>query len=168
MIEIIKKVSFDLDKNSGKLSLPDLKSKGYARNYIVALFEELESAGYGEFKRGTQGRGQCHKFIKNEKCPETYSINIQEKLRGRPKKNANIIAESIDFNPMKANNDEISSEIHDEDNSIIVKNIQEIIDTDLKNKVSNLVVTKQQSSNITSDVPIESISENIDEEEIPF
>jgi len=164
MIEITKKVTFNLDNGSDKIDLPDLLSKQYVRNHIIALFEELQSLGYGEFKQGTRGRGQCHKFIKNDKCPNSYSIFIEEKPRGRPRKNANIKSETISYNPMRPESDEISSgiynsndtiDIYSGDNVINVGNLKKDIkmiaeDVDLTGTVSDVAISNNNESKIST------------------
>lgn len=175
MIEITKKVTFNLDTGSDKLRLPDLLSKRYVRNHIIALFEELQSKGYGEFKQGTRGQGQCHKFIKNDNCPSSYSIFIEEKPRGRPRKNANIKMEVISHDPMKAEQDEITAGIYGED-SIKIEDIKRDIkmiaeDADLTGNVSDVTVSTQSKNDIPNVVINDEDEKNIidgDVEDIPF
>jgi hypothetical protein len=176
MIEITKKVTFNLDNGSDKIDLPDLLSKQYVRNHIIALFEELQSHGYGEFKQGTRGRGQCHKFIKNDKCPDTYSIFIEEKPRGRPRKNAHIKAEVISHNPMKPEDDEIISGIHNNDDKIRIETIKQDIkmiaeDADLTGNVSDIAVSTKSKDEIPNVIISDEDEKNItngDTEDIPF
>ncbi|HUU87027.1 MAG TPA: hypothetical protein VMX17_04650 [Candidatus Glassbacteria bacterium] len=176
MIEITKKVTFNLDNDSDKIDMPDLLSKRYVRNHIIALFEELQSRGYGEFKQGTRGRGQSHKFIKNNKCPNTYSIYIEEKPRGRPRKNANIEAEVISHNPMKPQEDEISSNIYNDENKINIEDIKNNIkiiaeDTNLTGNVSNIAVLTKNKDEIPNVIINDEDEKNIidgDAENIPF
>ena len=169
MIEIIKRITFDLNVGSNTINMPYFQERGYARSYVLALFKELQEKGYGEFKLGTRGRGQCHCFIKNSKCPDTYIIEIEEKPRGRTKKNASIKSETIDHNLMAAEPDEITSEIYNKENKIAIQTIE---NTDLSNIASDLSVTAPNITLNSTDNAI--INDNEDEEsinlndEIPF
>ncbi|HUU88578.1 MAG TPA: hypothetical protein VMX17_12615 [Candidatus Glassbacteria bacterium] len=151
MIEITKKITFKFDANSDKITLPDLLSKGYVRTHIVALFEELQSVGFGEFKQGTRGRGQSHKFIKNSKCPTDYSIVIDEKPRGRPRKNAAIKAEVISYNPMANEDNEEIASIYNSDDKI---NIENNNISSIKNDINLIVQSDMNLTGIVSDISL--------------
>ena len=88
MITVIKTVQFDLTTNndSGIITMPDLLDKSYVRAHISKLFCELEKNGLGQHVVGTRGRGQCEHFIKNEKTPDNFILQMSEKSRGRPRK----------------------------------------------------------------------------------
>jgi hypothetical protein len=71
-----KSIRFDLSET---MLLKDMVEYGYQRNEIIKLFEELESLQYGEFFRGSKGRGNPTKFICNNKAPTSYMLNVDVK-----------------------------------------------------------------------------------------
>ncbi len=111
MVKIEKKVEFNLntESESGEVSLPDLRDKGHSRNHIILLFQKLEEEGFGEFRPGARGRGMCALFLKNEKCPENYTLVIEEKPRGRHRK---VVAESVVENDPNLDLDALANEIN--------------------------------------------------------
>lgn len=89
MVTIIKSVQFNLVKvadNNNIITMPAMLNDGHIRAHVVNLFNKLQVLGYGEFKQGTQGRGQSHKFIKNSNCPDEFILEVELKSPGRPRK----------------------------------------------------------------------------------
>jgi hypothetical protein len=54
-----------------------LEAKGYKRNHVMMLFEELSILGCGEFDRGSRGTSRPAAFTPNQNCPETYELEIK-------------------------------------------------------------------------------------------
>ena len=75
-----------LSAASNKIEIPLMLARGYPKLKVIELFSKLEEEGYGEFFRGTQGRGNVGCFTPNEKCPEEYTMTFILKNKGRPKK----------------------------------------------------------------------------------
>jgi hypothetical protein len=69
-----KVVEFKLEK---EMKISDMIKKGYRRNEVITLFEDLEELGFGEYIRGTRGIGNPTRFIINEKCPDSFSITFK-------------------------------------------------------------------------------------------
>jgi len=80
-------VEFDLrlPTNSKKLEVPLMQARGYEKPKVIRLFQKLQEDCYGEFFRGSRGRGNVGYFVPNDKCPEIYTMVFVTKKRGRPK-----------------------------------------------------------------------------------
>ena len=73
-VEIIqdKIITFNLSEVN---TIKSIMNNDHAqRHEAEALFEELERAGLGEYVRGRTGRNGAAKFIKNEQCPNQYTM----------------------------------------------------------------------------------------------
>lgn len=81
-------VTFNISLNiaSKEITTPLMLARGYEKKRILELFERLQEEGFGDFDRGTQGRGNVAKFIPNDICPTEYTMDFVLKKRGRPKK----------------------------------------------------------------------------------
>jgi hypothetical protein len=68
-------VTFDLTK---ELTMPRLsKVLKFHRQHVLALFEQLEKGGFGEYTKGRRGKGNCARFAPNEKCPPAFTILVE-------------------------------------------------------------------------------------------
>lgn len=79
----ILNITFDLRKSPGLdyLPVPLIVARGYGKNEVVECFKKLQELGFGEYKTGSQGRGNVGKFFFNEKCPESISLDFTKKIR---------------------------------------------------------------------------------------
>ncbi len=75
-------ITFDLRKSPGldNLSIKLLMARSYEKKDIISLFKKLQELGYGSFETGSQGRGNAGKFVYNEKCPESFTMEILKKV----------------------------------------------------------------------------------------
>lgn len=53
------------------------------RRHIILLFQQLQREGFGSYFEGHRGRTGAARFVPNDKCPEKYELEIEEKKRGR-------------------------------------------------------------------------------------
>jgi hypothetical protein len=76
----MRKVLFELTlpNNYDHLPAPYLLAKNYKKKDVIKCFETLEKLGYGKFDRGKAGRGQIARFYKNDKCPDTFELEIMD------------------------------------------------------------------------------------------
>ena len=66
------------------MTITTFVEQGFDRRYVVALFEELESKGFGQYVKGHRGRTGASKFIPAlDVCPQEYTITVEQKKRGR-------------------------------------------------------------------------------------
>jgi hypothetical protein len=115
MIKITKSVTFKLDNGEDSLSLPKLMDQGYTRPDIIELFETLHGLEFGEYREGSRGRNQFHRFLKNNKCPKEFVLCIEQQPRGRPRAAANVETVNVVRSPDEAELDDISMEINSGD-----------------------------------------------------
>lgn len=157
MVKIEKKVDFNLktDSDSGEVLLPYLREKGYSRNHIILLFQALENEGFGEFRPGARGRGMCALFIKNEKCPENYTLVIEEKPRGRRPK---LVVESVVENDPDLDLDALAAEINN--GTLVVddsledsgeEEVKMVSIGDLSKLISDMSVDNNEEIDLSSD-----------------
>ena len=76
-----KQVTFNLPQTTMTIAL--LIEAGHDRRHVIALFEELEAKGFGQYAKGHRGRTGASKFTPNGSCPSEYILTVEQKKRGR-------------------------------------------------------------------------------------
>ncbi len=145
MVKIEQKILFKLNNGKAEVTLPDLLGMGHARAHVIALFETLEGEGAGEYRHGSKGRGQYSRFLKNDSCPTEYVLVLEEKPRGRRRKNSTVetvtvanipnepeldsLAQNINSNELMESSDAVaaSSDDIEDDDEISIEAIQNAI-----------------------------------------
>ena len=69
-----KPVEFFLTK---EMNMSSLLEEGYQRKEITQLFTELSADGFGNFDKGSLGRGNSAKFVCFDGFPIKYTIKMQ-------------------------------------------------------------------------------------------
>jgi len=134
MSENFSPVSFDLTET---LTMPHLsKTKGFARQHVLLLFEQLEKAGYGNYTRGRRGKGNCAKFEPNKKCPQAFTILVENTTLPKRKQNQTLKVESNE-----SGSDKSSEEIENKKEEKIVtpENVGRQVLTSLWSLSKNIV-----------------------------
>jgi len=145
MVIIEKKLQVNLMPNVAQLTMPVMLAQGYSRKHIVALFETLEREGFGDYQQGQRGPGLAAKFVKNDTCPDEFSLVLSEGPRKPYKTRNNQAVNTIvcENPPVEGQMDEVAQAI----------NAGELVAIEEPVEIPTIVVDSEQGLNKpTSDI----------------